>query len=424
MRLLSRRGLAVLTAVTLLPRLALGLQRGVWGDPEVWEYDVIASSIHAGFGHLYARTGFPYFAYSPPVWSYVLAALRDLPGESRASVQVVQAFFCLGAALVCAAIARRLGAGPGTEWLTALAVALQPSLLYYSVMKSDPLPLNALLLALIVLAGARLIDAPRALPSFGFGVLVALGTLARGTPAIVLPLVALLLIRRHRASALAPVALLAFGMGLGLSPWLVRNTLVLGEPVITTTSGENFWRGNNEQATGGVYSPSGESLSSLYPGNPIFPPAIRETLAHGTEIDRQKVFTAEALRFIRENPGRALELLAIKLRRFWWRIESSPDDYSPGMALAYEGIYRIELGLALFGLVILSRKGGFGVATSEGATLGLTLFTMLLVSLLQAAFYVQGRHRFLIEPLLLIFTVAGADAFAARLRRLGQTGRA
>lgn len=414
---MSKRGFAVLTAVTLLPRLALALQRGVWGDPEIWEYDVIASAIHGGFGHLYDRSGFLYFAYSPPVWPYVLAALRSLPGESRASVQVLQAFFCLGTALVCAAIARRLGGGPTIEWLTALVVTLQPSLLYYSVVKSDPLPLNAFLLALIVLAGSRLVDKPGTAQAFAVGLLVALGTLARGTPAVVLPVVALLLMWRLRVKALSPLLMLTVGFAAGLAPWLIRNTLILGAPVITTTSGENFWRGNNEEATGGVYSPSGASLSSLYPENPIFPPAIRETLTHGSEIDRQNVFAAEAWRFIRENPGRALELFGIKMRRFWWRVESSPEDYSPRMARLYEWIYRSELALALLGLAALLRRGGpLAINTSRGATVALALAAMALVSVLQSAFYVQGRHRFLIEPLLLIFTAIGADTLVTALR--------
>ena len=37
---------------------------------------------------------------------------------------------------------------------------------------------------------------------------------------------------------------------------------------------------------------------------------------------------------------------------------------------------------------------------------------MLAVSVLQSAFYVQGRHRFLIEPLLLMFTAIALSAFA------------
>lgn len=419
MRLLSARGLALLTAVALLPRLALALQRGVWGDPEVWEYDVIASSLHAGFGHLYVRAGFPYFAYAPPVWSYVLAALRAFQGEGRASIQILQAVLCVATAVLSALIARRLGARPRVVWLTALLVALQPSLLYYSVVKSDPLPLNALLLALIVLSGAGLADRPRPLSAFAFGLLVAIATLARGTPAIVLPLVAVMVLRRHRATV-APVLLLGLGFGAGLAPWLIRNAIVLGAPVITTTSGENFWRGNNPQATGGVYSSSGLSLSDLHPENRVFPPAIRDTLARGSELDRQDVFTAEALRFIREHPGRALELFAIKMRRFWWRVESSPEDYTPRMARLYEWIYRSELALALLGIGLLVRSETLRLRTPGGTTLVLALATMLLVSLLQSAFYVQGRHRFLIEPLLLVFTAIGADALVRRGLPRGQ----
>ena len=408
----------LLAVVALVPRLVLALYLGVAGQPEPWEYDVIAASIHAGEGHNYQRKMYHYAAYAPPVWSYLLALLLALPGETRASIQVIQGLFCLGAAATCVALVRRLGGSAFAAWMAGALVALQPSLLYYSVVKSDALPLNAFLLSLIALTGAILLERPHGLGSFAFGLLVALATLARGTPAIAVPIVALLLFARFRTRSLVPVALMATGLTCGLAPWLIRNAIVVGEPVITSTSSENFWRGNNELATGGVMDTAGWPLSTLSPNiEPYSPfsPAIRKVLAGGSEADRHRVFLAEAWRFIGAHPDRALSLFIKKLKIFWWKIESDRWDYSSGMSGLYEWIYRTELVLALGGVIALLRRAPESAGPPRAA-LGLVLALMVGISLLQSAFYVQGRHRFLIEPLLLVFTACGAAAVIDRLR--------
>jgi len=138
-------------------------------------------------------------------------------------------------------------------------------------------------------------------------------------------------------------------------------------------------------------------------------------LAGGSEADRHRVFLAEAWRFIGAHPDRALSLFIKKLKIFWWKIESDRWDYSSGMSGLYEWIYRTELVLALGGGIALLRRAPES-AGSPRAALGLVLALMVGISLLQSAFYVQGRHRFLIEPLLLVFTACGAAAVIDRLR--------
>ena len=417
----------VLAAVALVPRVLLALYLGVWGEPERWEYDVIAASIHAGEGHNYQRGMFHYAAYAPPVWSYLLAALLALPSESRASIQVVQGLFCLGAACACVLLVKRLGGGLFTARLAGLLVALQPSLLYYSVAKSDPLPLNAFLLSLMALAATLVMEQPGLARSFGFGLLVALATLSRGTPAIAVPILATMLWAERRSRALPPVLAMVAGLFLGLAPWLIRNAIFLGEPMITSTSGENFWRGNNPLATGGVADKTGRTLTSLSWDDEVyspFSPAIRQVLAHGNEADRQHVFAAEAWRFIREQPDHAFFLFTEKLKIFWWKVESRPEDYAASRSALYQWIYRSELFAALLGLFVLLRAKDPLHAARSLRTAWILVALIVGISVLQSAFYVQGRHRFLIEPLMLIFTAFGAAAITGRLlRAIGRVPR-
>lgn len=405
---LSARSLLILAVATLLPRALLAVLLGVVGEPERWEYDVIAANIVAGSGHVYDRFGFVYAAYAPPLWSWILAALLAVGGDARITIQVLQGLLCLGAAVISTNLTRRITGDETAALVAGLLVALQPSLLYYSVVKSDPLPLNVFLLGLIAGSAASLLERPEDGRALRFGLLTGLGVLSRGTPVVALPAVTLALFLGRRGGALRAVALSTAAMVLCLAPWLIRNVAVLGAPVLTSTTGENFWRGNHEGAGGGVLDLNGGEITRMVPANPALPPAVRAVLASGTEMQRHEIFMSEAWRFMRAEPLEALGLFARKARIFWWSLESDPRDYPRAASISYAVLYRTELAFALVGAFLMFRSRGQASPNRPAAALVLGLIAG--IGVLQSAFYVQGRHRFLVEPLLLIFTAIGATA--------------
>jgi len=234
---------------------------------------------------------------------------------------------------------------------------------------------------------------------------------------VALPLVLVVLTIRWRQTALKPFSVTLIAFTLCLAPWLVRNRLILGTPLITSTAGENFWNGNHE----GSFSRAVESerglLTHVAPSNPLLPETVRRVLAAGSEADRNEVFMDEAWRFIRARPGEALTRFARKMLTFWWRIDSDPRDYPRAASVAYEVIYRIELCLAVFGVATLFSNRHRKPRPPDLTATGLALGLMVSISLLQSAFYVQGRHRFMIEPALLIFTALGAVRLGEDLAR-------
>ena len=403
----SARQLLALGFATVGSRILLALYLGVWGQPERWEYDVTATNIANGQGHIYDRSGFVYAAYAPPLWSYILAGLLRLPGSAHFSIQFLQAVLCLGSAVTYATLARRVSGNTTAGMVAGFLVALQPSLLYYSVVKSDPLPFNVLVLGFVALAAAGLVESPDPRRAAGFGLLLALGVLSRGTPIVGLPLMAVWLVARWGRHASIPIAVMSTTLALGLAPWLIRNERLLGRALITSTAGENFWRGNHEGATGGVLDTDGGRITNLTPTNKSLPATIRSVLQNGTELERQDIFMSKALSFIREKPGSAAHLFARKMRTFWWKIESDPRDYSPAASLAYHVSYWTELAFALLGAFAMFRAQPGGAPRPDRMAAGLAIALMFAISVLQSAFYVQGRHRFLIEPLLLMFTACG-----------------
>jgi hypothetical protein len=81
--------------------------------------------------------------------------------------------------------------------------------------------------------------------------------------------------------------------------------------------------------------------------------------------------------------------------------------------MAYAALYRTELAFAFVGAFLVFRSRG--QASRDRPAAALILGLIFAIGVLQSAFYVQGRHRFLIEPLLLTFTATGAVGLARGL---------
>ena len=394
----------LIAGLALASRAAVAVLLGVVGDPERWEYDVIAGNLASGLGHVYEREGFAYKAYAPPLWSFLLAALQFAPGAGRGAIQLLQALLCAGAAVAFARMALDVFKRQDVALWAGVATALQPSLLYYSVVKSDPLPLNVLLTGAIALAGKALIDTPSPASAVRFGVLTGLGGLSRGTPLVAIPLLGGLLLARRMRDRWPAFGVACFLCVLTLIPWLTRTALAIGEPMITSTATENFWRGNHRGASGGIRNAEGALITRLAPDNQALPRSVRSTLVDGTEAERSTAFSKEARDFIMRRPHEAIALYLKKLRMFWLWSPSDPRDYDMRLVVAYNLIYLVELCLALAGVAWILRSQPAKDETPGDRTGALWCLGLALsLGAVQAAFYVQGRHRFLVEPILLLF---------------------
>jgi hypothetical protein len=365
-----------------------------------WEYDAIAASLLRGEDHVFRFRGAIYLAYAPPLWSWCLAGLArvasvesPMSAEFVVFVQVLQTTLALSGAMVLAGVARRLW-GERAGWVTATVVCLQPSLGYYSIGHSDPLSLNVFLLALIVKQALDVMSAPRPGGGLLFGAVVGLSVLSRGTPVVALPLLAFLLLNaapvRARARSVSTVATAAVGMALTILPWSVRNAVVLGTPAMTSTTGENFWRGNNLQSAGDVHTIDGLLFHRALPQD------IRNALRTRDEVEQQAAFLRAGLRYWKESPGDAARLYARKVFAFFVQGPFEGRHYSTTARLGQRAVYALETLLAAAALVHLARRREW----SDDVTFIAGL--VFLIGLLQGVFYVQGRHRFLVEPLIVI----------------------
>lgn len=380
-------------------RVAAMIVLGRHLTPELWEYENIANNILAGRGYLYdSHLGAPYRSMVYPAYPYFCALVYALTGHSHLVLTLVQIGLSSLTAGFLVYLGFRLGSPLGA-WIAGGLTALHPGLVVYSV-KLHELTLFVVLVYAVALLWSRWEERPRWWRFGLLGLLVGLGVHVRPTFLLFIPawFVAHWLISRPPVRELAGrAALLLAAMVLALTPWTVRNYRIHGRFIfVATSSAVNFWKGNNPRATGSNYLPSGK---------PVLPnaasPQLREALKKMNELEQYDAFYSEAWGYIRSNPKAFLRLWLAKLYYFWWFHPQMGAEYPPSWLFLYKLFYVFVLVLAGLGLPaawIGSRERPEG---ARKLLVALLAFAFLL-SVAQSLYYVEGRHRWAVEPILLL----------------------
>lgn len=394
---------AAAVAVRLAALAILGL------GPERYEYESQALSLLAGEGYRRVHLGTPHFAQGPPLYGFLCAGLYRVFGHAPLPVILVQIAASSLIPGVVARIAREVGLPRRLALVAGLPAVVHPGLIVYAVHKLHPLSLDALFLALTVLAVLRLAPVPAAGAYARAGLVLGLATLTRATvatfalpAALWLAWLAPALCRRRAGAGIALFLLVA---GLVVLPWTARNYLLFGRFVfVTTDTAELFWRGSNPIATGSAL---------LLDGRAIFlgaPEAFRREILSRDELGQVDLFRETARAFVREHPAEFAALLLRKWASFWWFPASAGLRYPGAWLRLYQAFYVALLAGTILGAVIAWRRAD----PDAWRRLVLVLVMLACISVAQSLFYVDVRHRWGVEPLLGLFLAAGASAWPAR----------
>ena len=371
---------------------------------ESWEYEALAQSIVSGQGYVIMHFGQVSFAFGDGnLYSFLAGAVYMVVGHHPSVLALVQALLgALIGPLLYAVAARPLGRPVAT--LGAALGALHPGLLAYTL-KLHPLGLDTVLLAALVLWTRRI--GPTWRDGLPAGLALGLNLMSR--PTFFVAGLAALAVRWRRQRACGRAVLVAIGVGsLVALPWVGRNWAVLGQPMFMSTSLEEVWKGNNPNATGSGLLPNGKDVFSSAP------PQLQVRFATLDEVNRNAFFGEEVVEFARQQPAAFAGLVAHKFLYFWWASPQTGLLYPPEWLTAYLVYAGVVLGLAAVGAVSIVRRG-----SADARDLLWTIGSMSLgIASLHALAYVEGRHRWGIEPLLLILTAQGAVTLAARLARV------
>jgi 4-amino-4-deoxy-L-arabinose transferase-like glycosyltransferase len=350
--------------------------------------------------------GYYFASQSSPLYILLTAGVYLVTNHAQAAMLVVQAV--MGG--VTAALAAWLGArvfSPRAGLAAGALVALDPGLVVYGA-QLHSLSLDALANVVLVCASVVLPPRPSARQLAGLGALFGLAALTRATALLLLP-VYLVWLRRYRAVRLASLpalAMLAVAV-LVYAPWPVRNSVVLGQVTLgSSETTEWLWRGNNPQANGGSLTSSGQRMLDVAPAQ------FRADIQAADEAQRVWLYRDAALAFVRDNPIRAVELYVTKVKAFWWGSDATGMLYPQLWLVAYRLWYVAVLLPAAWAVWRGLRD------PVQRPVVVLIVLSAAIVSATQAVFYVEGRHRLAIEPLVLLMSGAGLVAFGDRLLSL------
>jgi len=356
--------------------------------------------------------------YQAPLYPYFLASLEWLHGANLWRLRLLQvalgAFSC--ALIFC--VGEKLFSRPAGIAAGALLAIYAPSIFYEGLIEKSILDLALLSLLLWLIFK---VDAEHGGRWFGAGALLGLLGLSRENALILAPLIAVWLCfqtdHRTRAACAVRSALFCAGLLTVLLPVGWRNLVRGGEFKLTTSQlGANFFIGNHPAADG-TYG----SIRKLIGEHQLEGPDARRLAerARGHALSAGEVsayWLERALEYIAAEPFEWLRLLAWK----WWlvwhsrEIEDSDDFY------IYLGWSWLLALLASFShLGTLAPLAGVGVLFTwrRWRELWLLYGMMLSLALSVALFYVFGRYRLPLVPLLAIFAGAGAIELASALRR-------
>ena len=396
----------VLLAAAFGVRLLCGIWLGHFQHPQLWEFEEMADNLLAGRGLIRHQMGAPYYAYVLPVYPLFTAGVYALTAHSHTAVLLIQCLIGAFAAIQIKAIGELVFEDSRVSMPGAWLTALHPPLILFAT-RFHSLTLDVFALLWVLWAWLLLLRAPRAREALHAGIAGGFALLSRGTALAFLGWAAVVTawVLRHQAlRRIKILAVVALVSGAVVLPWLVRNAVVLHRfPVLITTTGQSLWQGNNPNSSGSGYLPDGRSaLDTL-------PQSFLQKLKDLDESGQDRLFRDEALKFIREHPKQALGLYLKKLRLFWWA--------GPQTGLKYPHHYRVLYGVYYAVIAALAGIGLWRWRLRLCQAPGLLLIGFgVSISLLQSVYYVEGRHRWGIEPVLLLLAAAGLLEFLNKTR--------
>jgi Flp pilus assembly protein TadD/4-amino-4-deoxy-L-arabinose transferase-like glycosyltransferase len=248
--------------------------------------------------------------YQAPLYPYTLGVLYSVVGHSLTAVRVVQALWgSLACVFVYLAAYRLFGPLAGVVGGAILALYGPEIFLDYLIQKSS---LDGFLVSSVVCLAVYSARHPRLHQALGLGLLLGLLSLNRENALVLIPLMAVWVASATRG--VTAVSALLLGVAIALAPVLIRNQVVGGEWVLTSSQfGTNLFIGNNANASG-TYVPLIHGHGSVsFEEHDARQIAERDMGAALRSSQVSAYWRTRAFRWVRENPRETVFLALSKM---------------------------------------------------------------------------------------------------------------
>ena len=397
--------ISVLILLAFSARIAAIFILGWHINPETWEYDTLALNILSGKGYVYNHFNTDCYLFGPsPLYAYFEALIHFITGKNYFILEIVQAVIAALAVIPIFYIARKVF-NEKTAFISGLLYCLHPGLVVYTGKIHEFTLVAFFILTIIYLLVCFEDEIWNVILA---GVLIGVGILLRPTLIYTIPSFFIyLMLKKKGFKKAVSEALILFLLAVAvISPWIYRGYKIYNRIIfVTSSSSWLFWRGNNPNASGTALTADKKPIFS------VADESFKKKIYSMDEMGQYDFFKADALKYILENPGKFLENTAKKFMYFWSFSPQTGLTYPAGWFSIYKLIYCF---LALFFVVGLCFAVGGGGGVDKPALV--FLFSIfIIISLGQSLFYTEMRHRWMLEPLLMIISAYGISrVFSAR----------
>jgi len=395
--------LGVIVALALALRLVYlheiqdhPLFRTLMGDPAVY----FAQARDIAQGKLVPEHA--YF-HSSPLYPFFLALVARLGGASLHAIRVVQsAAGALSVLLVF--LLGRLTVGTRAGLVAAFFAALYvPFVFFEGEVLEITLVVTSLLGSLIFL---QLADRDRNIwKAVAAGALLGLAGLGKPNLLLFAPAGALWLVfhgrpRRERHAGRArvlPAVLFFAAAGVMILPATIHNFRAEGDFIpVSSNGGINFFIGNHANSPGVFQVPPEMRFDLRVASKSVAERETGRTLSAGEVSD---FWAGRTLESISANPGRWVALMGRKLVLFWNHYEI-PNHYHLYYVRQFAPVLRIPVGT--FGVVAPLGLLGLALAVRRRKRVGLLVLFGLSFMASVVPFFITGRYRLAVVPVLLV----------------------
>lgn len=397
------RALWLLTCIGLLIRAIAILVMNDYRNPLTAEYGIVAANIVAGKGFVGGGWLGPEMptALNTPIYPLFLAVWLWIGGELPFLwVEICQAILSALLIYIIGKIGTQI-VDPVTGLLSGLLIAFYPPLIYFCKQIS-PAIFTTFFTALSFYCLLLFFGSPTWRKAIIAGFVWGVSLLVEPILLIALPGATLIMLVRgyYRGNKRELFPKLIIGAVLGflvVTPWTVRNYLVFHRIVLLKSSfGLNFWLGNNPNATGFLYTASGEPMQNTIPADML------AYLSSLNEAERYAVLQREAWKWIKSNPTQFLRL-TLKRLGYLWLI--SPTYRVTSQNITEPRYFYVARYVIQIVLLLLASAGGIVAYRQNRSILWMSLWWLTAFTI-PYAISVAGntRYRLPVEPILLILS--------------------
>jgi len=392
---MKNRKLIALLMLTITVRLAAVFILNRHIVPEAWEYDILAKNMLSGKGYVMANLHTDYRALGYPLYAFISAGIYFLTNTNYFALELLN---IIASGFICYfvyAITKKIYNNNGAGLIAAFIFAVHPGLIVYAT-KLHELTLVAFFVC-FVFWYLFICDTQCRKDDFFFGIFIGLGILLRPTLLFLLPAVILyrhIKFKPYIGKAICSFFVMAVICASVIMPWIIRNYMIHKQlTFITTSSAEHFWRGNNSFSTGTALTKDKKCMFE------VAPQSFLRRLYSLNEIGQYNLFYSETKKFVQKNPGFFLRMIARKFCFFWWFSPQTGLTYASGWKYIYTYFYLFFAFFFLTGLFLSFASSSFRPYILP------VCFFIAVVSLAHSFYYVETRHRWMVEPLMSV--VAG-----------------